>query len=175
MVLNYLHEVHSGRLKNTEHIYLMPGHSLPCDSAFGNIERKLIRESNSYDFDSYCNIIQNGKDVPTIVNFLDISVLKQRVVNRKPINESVSFIEARKLIFDQSYKEGYFIAMTYCDAPLIPVRLMPGRSSFSQSLFDLSLAALPQKYDAPILLNAGKKLLMSYGSARAVTHTHTEQ
>ncbi|MPC71348.1 hypothetical protein E2C01_065625 [Portunus trituberculatus] len=81
-------------------------------------------------------------------DFLDIGVLKQCVVNRKPINESVPFIEARKLIF-------------------------------YQSLFDLSLATLTQKYDAPILLNAGKltslqqlKLLMGYGYARAV-HTHT--
>ena len=49
----------------------------------------------------------------------------------------------------------------YCDdgdALLTPVRLIPGRRSLSQSQFDLSqaLAALPQKYDAPIPLNAGQ-------------------
>lgn len=46
--------------------------------------------------------------------------------------------------------------MTYSDAPLTPVRLMPGKKSFSKNLFDLSLTTLPQKYDAPIILNAGK-------------------
>lgn len=163
VILNYLHEVHSGRLKNIEHVYLMPGHSfLPCDSAFGNIERKFIRESNIYDFDSYCNIIQNATSSQYQVvrmsqqDFLNINVLKQCVVNRKPSNESVSFINARKFAFKQSYKEGYFIGMTYSDAPLTPVRLMPGKRSFSQNLFNLSQTTLPQKYDGPIILNAGK-------------------
>lgn len=163
IILNYLHEVHSGRLKTIEHVYLMPGHSfLPCDSAFGNIERKFMRESNIYDFDSYCNIIQNATSSQYRVvrmsrqDFLNIGVLKQCVVNRKPNIESVSFIEARMFVFNQSYKEGYFIAMTYSAAPLTPVRLMPGKRSFSQHLFDLSLTTLPQKYAAPIVLNVGK-------------------
>ena len=102
---------YTGTLKNIEHVYLMPGHSLlPCDSAFGNIERKFIRNSNIY-FDSYSNIIQNVTTSQYQVvrmcqqDFLDIGVLKQCVVNRKPINESVSFIEARMLIFNQSYKD----------------------------------------------------------------------
>ena len=93
-------------IKNIEHVYLMPGHSfLPCDSAFGNIERKTIRESNIYDFDSYCNIIQNATTSQYQVvrmcqqDFLDydISVLKQCVVNRKPVIESISFTEINVL------------------------------------------------------------------------------
>ena len=70
---------------------------------------------------------------------LDIGVLEQCVVNHKQINESVSFIKVRMFLFKQSYKEGYFIAMTYCDVLLTPVRLVPGRKSLSKSLFDLSL------------------------------------
>lgn len=104
---------------NTEHVHVMTGHSfLPYDSAFGNIDRKFTRNSNIYDFDSYRNIIQNATTSQYQVvrmcqqDFLDIGVLKQCVVNRKPINESISFTEVRMLIFNQSYKEGYFIAMT---------------------------------------------------------------
>ena len=142
----------------------MPGHSLlPCDSAFGNIERNFIRNSNIY-FDSYSNIIQNVTTSQYQVvrmcqqDFLDIGVLKQCVVNRKPSNKPVSFIEARMLIFNQSYKEGFFFYCDDCDALLTPARLIPGIRSLSHSQFDLSqaLAALPQKYDAPIPLNAGQ-------------------
>lgn len=58
IILNY--EVHSGQVKNIDHDCFMPGHSfLSCNSAFGNIERKFMRESNIYDSDSYCSVIQN--------------------------------------------------------------------------------------------------------------------
>ncbi|KAG0726255.1 hypothetical protein GWK47_036985 [Chionoecetes opilio] len=89
-------------------------------------------------------------------DFFDMGVLKKHVVNRRSNNESASFIEARMFVFSQSYKEGYYIRMAYSDAPLIPVRLMPGKRSFSQNLFNLSDTTLPQKYDAPIPLKAAK-------------------
>ena len=55
-------------------------------------------------------------------------------------------------------RKDFFFYCDDCGAPLTPARLIPGRRSLSQSQFDLSqaLAALPQKYDAPIPLNAGQ-------------------
>ncbi|KAK3893680.1 hypothetical protein Pcinc_002508 [Petrolisthes cinctipes] len=99
-------------------------------------------------------------------DFLNIDVLKRYIVNRKPKSESVSFIEARVFVFDDAYKEGYFIRMDYSDAPLNPVRLMPGKKAFSQKVFNLADVQLSQKYNAPIALNEAKivslKRLLAY-------------
>lgn len=58
----------------------------------------------------------------------------------------------------------------YCDAPLTPVREMPGRS-LSQSVLDLSVAALPQKYDAPIPLNVAKLQVLSKWKLSSIQKT----
>lgn len=39
-VLNYLHEVHNGRLKTIEHVYLMPGHSFFLVTVLSEILQK---------------------------------------------------------------------------------------------------------------------------------------
>ncbi|KAK3862856.1 hypothetical protein Pcinc_031312 [Petrolisthes cinctipes] len=85
-VLNFLHEVHSGRLREVEHVYLSPGHYvLPCDHDFDIIEKRLARHGDIPDFDSYCNIIRTATIPPYPIvkmcrqNFLDIDALRKNV------------------------------------------------------------------------------------------------
>ncbi|MPC67956.1 hypothetical protein E2C01_062143 [Portunus trituberculatus] len=40
VILYYLKQIHDGKFKIIEHLFLVPGHSyMPCDRAFGNIEK----------------------------------------------------------------------------------------------------------------------------------------
>lgn len=55
VILCYLKQIHDGKFKIIEHLFLVPDHSyMPCDWAFGNIEKCVRVTGELYDFEGYC-------------------------------------------------------------------------------------------------------------------------
>ena len=79
-------------------------------------------------------------------NFLNFDALQKSIVNRKPKN--IKFIDARKLIFDSQYQEGYAISTHYQvnDLNTNLVRLQRGKKTYSPSVFNLTNQLLAPKY-----------------------------
>lgn len=154
MVLNYLNELHSARLTDITHYYLVPGHSyMACDRAFGNIEKAVRRHGDIHNMDTYFDIIKHAVHAGYEVNkmqrneFLDVGQLIKYVVHRKP-RPPYSFSKTRRLVFHLNFMEGYYLGMGYTSS-LGSVRLMPGKAEYRRSKFRLSDVVLPQKYSKP--------------------------
>ena len=170
IILMYLREIHSGRLTEIEHYYLVPGHSyMACDRAFGNIEKAVRVSGDIYDFRGYCSAIRASTVVPQKVtvmrqrDIMNLDVLQESITVRRP-KAPYSFIEARKFVIKSTFKSGYFLAMDY-DGHLGSVRLQKGTATRNVT-FNLSLVDLPLKYDGIRRLKPGKvealKTLLDY-------------
>ena len=179
VILFYLREIHSQRLKTINHTYLLPGHSaMQCDRAFGNIEKNIRLIGNIYDFTGYSKAIKLAvHDKYTVIamkkqHFLDADVLQPAIVHRKPL-PPYSFQDARRFELRDTFPEGYFVGMTY-DGPLGSVRLMRGRGAYKRKSFDLSEVQLPQKYPDFRRLQPGKlehlKQLLDYIPRRSAQY-----
>lgn len=67
------------------------------------------------------------------------------------------FKDARKFVFRSNYREGYILSMDYNgSAVLHSVRLIPGKSGYARSKFNLSSVQLEPKYHHPIALQQSK-------------------
>ena len=162
MVLSNLRMIHQGKFFRIEHYFLVPGHSyMPCDQKFGNIELALRKRPNIETKDDYIRIIKSAvRGGFKVVAFeqsqvLDFNVLQDSITKRK--SKELNFQDARVIIFDTSYKEGYAIKEDYeDDTPQHKVRLMPGRKGYSRALFNLGTVDLRPKYQAPIPLTQEK-------------------
>lgn len=163
LVLMYLRELHSRRLFDIDHVYLVSGHSfMACDRSFGNIERKVTNMGVIYTPDDYIDVIKTATSAGfpvvkmTQENFLDYSSLLQHVTKRRP--PGTTFRDCRKLLFRLAYPQGYLVKSDYepDDNNIIKVRLQKGRAAWSHQLFDLSTQPLPQKYTSPIALRPEK-------------------
>ena len=172
ILLTYLREIHSGRLKTIAHYYLIPGHSyMACDRAFGNIEKCIRATGNIYDFKGYCIAIQASQQVRQKVNvmrqssFLNFEVLQKEVTVRRP-KPPYRFMEARRFIVSSRFPEGYYVGMEYSNGPLGTVRLRKGTATTNPASFNISQVDIPQKYESPRLLKPGKvkalRFLLSY-------------
>ena len=163
LVHYYLRELHSARLQDIVHYYLVPGHSyMACDRAFGHIEKEVRLHGDIYDLDTYVSIIEKsvheGYEVFKVRQdeFLDITALKKYTVQRKA-RAPFQFSKARRFEFKLHFREGYFMAMGYgMQSPLGTVRLMPGRSKYRPSTFNLNQVPLQPKYDSPVMLKSHK-------------------
>ena len=163
LVLMYLRELHSGRLFEIDHVYLVPGHSfMPCDRAFGNIERKVTNMGVIYTPDDYIDVIMTATSTgfPVIKmtqeNFLDYGSLLQHVTKRK--SPGSTFRDCRKLLLRLAYRQGYLLKSDYeaDDNNITEVRLQKGRAAWSRKLFDLSAQPLPKQYTGPLVLRPEK-------------------
>lgn len=165
IVLLALRIIHSRALDRIEIVFMVPGHSfLPCDRAFGHIEKKIRRRQSIYCPQDYAKIIQQavGKENTVVMmqreDFLHIRKLKDAVV----IRQSPGFSKARQLVIDANYPEGYVIKNTYVFDVFIPdvdrkVRLMPGRNAYSPHAFNLYEAAdVPLKYPGVVSIASDK-------------------
>ena len=87
--------------------------------------------------------------------FLDFNLLQNSITKRK--SKELNFQDARVIIFDANYKEGFKIKKNYEeDTPEHKVRLMPGRKGYSRELFNLGTVDLPPKYQVAIPLSQEK-------------------
>ena len=163
LVLFYLRLLHARKLFHIEHVYLVPGHSyMACDRAFGNIERHLRRVPNLYTPDDYVFHIKRSVSAGykvvrmTQAMFLDIGVMKGHITRRQAPGST--FKDARKLLINVRYREGYAIKSDYTndESNITKVRLMKGKGAWSRDKFDLSTVPLPPLYDAPINLTEEK-------------------
>ena len=91
VILYYLKQIHDGKLKIIEHLFLVPGHSyMPCDRAFGNIEKCVRVTGEIYDFEGYCRAIRNAIAAwYTVIvmqrnEFLDVEKLQKLITVRRP-------------------------------------------------------------------------------------------
>ena len=171
LLLSYLRLIHSGRLANIEHYYLVPGHSyMACDRAFGNIEKTIRATGDVYDFRGYCLAIGASRverqkvNVLRMGHFLNFDVLQKEVTVRRP-QAPYKFMEARRFSLSSKFRQGYYVGMEY-EGPLGTVRLRKGTAIKNPESFNLSRIDLPQKYSAPRLLKPGKvkclRTLLSY-------------
>ena len=158
MVLSLMRLIHQRKFFNITHNFLVPGHSMmPCDRQFGNIEKKLRLHDTIPTKHDYVRIIQSAtkkgfKVVEVMQEMIrDIDVLQTKITKRK--SNQLNFSDARRIVLDVSYSEGFKIQEDYEeDGSMHLVRLMPGKKKYDRKTFDLSLIDLPRKYDTPIRL-----------------------
>ena len=158
MVLLLLRFIHQRKFFTITHNFLVPGHSMMhCDRQFGNIEIKLRRHDIIATKQDYIRLIQTatkaGFKVVEVTQEMvrDIDVLQTKITKRK--SSQLNFSEARRIVFDVHYSEGYKLQKDYeDDGQLHPIRLMPGKRKYDKKLFDLSLVDPPRKYNTDIRL-----------------------
>lgn len=163
MVLNYLHELHCGRIQDIKHIFLVPGHTfMGCDRSFGLIEKRLKRHGNVVLPRDYCSVMKSAASTFTVEEmdqskFLNLDLLKTMVTRRRAT--ASTFKNAKMIILNSEYKEGYVLLQDY-DATNFTnatrMRLMPGRDPYSPNNFNLSTIQLTPKYDRPLRLDQEK-------------------
>lgn len=94
VVLNYLHELHSGHLQYTDifFFFLVPAlNFMSCDRAVGYIEKTISNEGEIYNVDDYCEVTENAVHVKHEVirmtrdDLLDVQVLQLYVTTRSLI------------------------------------------------------------------------------------------
>ena len=89
--------------------------------------------------------------------FFNVKALATYVTKRPT---PVPFSQARQLIVDASYKEGYLLKTDYTlfdsRESCYKSRLMKGARKYADKFFNLSQVPLQQKYQHEILLNAQK-------------------
>ncbi|XP_064085627.1 uncharacterized protein LOC135200853 [Macrobrachium nipponense] len=164
MILGCLRLMHSKRFARIEHYFMVSGHAyMPCDHQFGYIEVRLRRESTISSKYEYMELIRNavreGFHVVEMTqnDFLNFELLQSRITNRT--SKTTSLQDARVIVYDCRYGEGYAIKNNYDVADTSDnhqVRLMKGRGKYSQMAFDLSEVTLPPRYTTPIPLSKEK-------------------
>ena len=169
IVLFYMREVHSERLEEVQHYFLVPGHSyMACDRSFGNIEKTIRATGDIYDFRQYCFAIGASrveKQKVTIMrlgDFVNVDALQDYVTVRRP-RPPYKFQDARRFTVTNKFPQGYFLAMEY-DGPGGSVRLRKGTAIRNPESFNLylSLNDLPRKYTSPRRLKPGKVKALKY-------------
>ena len=161
VVLAALRLVHAKKLMRAEFVYMVSGHSyMPCDRAFGNIEKKLRGAHGIVTTEHYVEIIRAAVNPPfeTIAmkreEFLDVKVLLKYITKRPT---PVPFSSACQLVCTYRYKEGYFIKTDYdfndMNTNVNECRVMKTNRRYSAKLFNLSEVQLPIKYETERLLN----------------------
>lgn len=162
VLLMALQLVHGARLVRVEIVFMKSGHTyLPCDRAFGSIEKKIRRQAFVYSTQHYVDLISTAvkKGFPTVQmvrnDFLDFHTLLQNVTRRA----APQFAHASQLVVDSEYPEGYFIKNDYSpedSTNIKKVRLMKGKGRWQREKFDLSKVALTSKYPCQRLLSSEK-------------------
>lgn len=89
VVLMALQQVHSGRLKCVEFVFLVSGHSyMPCNRSFGLAEKKIRRFEGIFTPDDYIDIIRSTHkkfrvDKIQQEEFYNLNSLVKAVMKRK--------------------------------------------------------------------------------------------
>ena len=164
VLLAALRIVHEKLISRIEFVYMVSGHSyLPCDRAFGVIEKKLRVSHDIMIPEHYVRVIRSATNPPYEVvpmerdDFKDIKQLGKFITKRQT---PVSFAKACQLVVDMGYKEGYLIKTDYnfldTEENTHRCRLMKTNRRYSSKLFDLSNCPLAPKYPCERLLNPAK-------------------
>ena len=164
VLLAALRLVHAKMINRVEFVFMVSGHSyLPCDRAFGVIEKKLRTSSGIFIPEHYADVIKKATNPPYEVitlnreDFKDIKKLSAFVTKRQT---PVSFAKASQLVVDVGYKEGYIIKTDYSfldtEENAHRCRLMKTNKRYSAKLFDLSAVPLTEKYPDERRLNPVK-------------------
>ena len=156
--------IHAEWLQRVEVVFMVPGHSfMPCDRAFGVIEKKIRKRRSVFCPQDYVQIaataVSRGNDVFRMQqsDFFHFTSLKSICTSK----QTTGISKARQLIVDTNYPEGFIINNSYILESEFPelekkVRLMPGKAKYKNKNFDLSAADLPVKYNKPLRLSAKK-------------------
>jgi hypothetical protein len=143
-------------VKQVEWKYLLSGHSfLPCDQAFGLIEKQIKYIDLVWSLDDYVTCMENA----SIAKPFKVTVMKRedffdflaiiddkRVVVRNP--EGQLFSKASQIVFSKTYPEGYIFKDSFEGLPTEGerVRMMQGKEKYTKGAFDLSNIILPLKH-----------------------------
>lgn len=153
IVLAALQQVHAGRLKRVELVFLVSGHSyMPCDRSFGLIEKRIRTHDTVFTPADYVEIIRSTNRNFRVVemrldDFLDLKSLMNAVtVRRAPHGK---FSKASQIVITDTYKEGYLLKDHYMasDSAATKVRLQPGQKSFDRGNFHLETVRVGCKYN----------------------------
>ena len=153
IVLTALQQVHKGRLKRVELVFLVSGHSyMPCDRSFGLIEKRIRTHDTVYTTKDYVDIIRSSNKSFRVVemrlhDFLDLkSLMKAATIRRASQGK---FSKASQIVITDTYKEGYLLKDHYMasDSVATKVRLQPGQRSFNHGNFHLETVKVRCKYN----------------------------
>ncbi|KAG0724555.1 hypothetical protein GWK47_005032 [Chionoecetes opilio] len=152
MLLMALQQVHMKRLFRVEFVFLKSGRSyLPCDRAFGSIEKWIRKRESIATPQDYHEIIRSAVKKFLVVpmtrdDFFDVKALQNEVSQRS----TPGFSKACQLVVSHTYPEGYIIKNDYnledVVADIIKIRLMKGRSGYAVQRFNLGSVQLACKY-----------------------------
>lgn len=163
IVLMALRLIHAKTFDKVEFVFMVPGHSfLPCDRAFGHIERKIRAQPAIFCPADYLRIIKYAVGKENIVtvmireDFFHFRTLKDQV----PFRPQTGFAKARQLVIDANYPQGYIQKNTYLfdmevDGVDKRMRLMAGtekNNPYSEDAFNLAAIDLPLKYPGVVKL-----------------------
>ena len=165
VLLGALRIIHEKVFSRIELIFMVSGHSyMPCDRAFGVIEKKLRVSTDIMIPEHYAQAIQRATNPPYEVvrlereDFKDIKLLAKHITKRLPPTEK--FSKACQLVLDSGYKEGYLLKTDYDANDTADntqyVRLQKAKGDYSRKSFDLSEVPLKVKYTEERLLNPDK-------------------
>ena len=165
IVLAALHLIHMRKLVRIELVFMVSGHSfLPCDRAFGIIEKKIRVTEDLHTTAHYMKLMRLAKKPPYEV----VALERKDIFNMKDMTKyvstsrqrPVSFKGASQLVITAAYKEGYIIKTDHdfkdTSTNTHRCRLMKGNKRYSSKAFDLSTVPLSQKYQTDRLLNKNK-------------------
>ncbi|KAG0723540.1 hypothetical protein GWK47_042477 [Chionoecetes opilio] len=163
MMLMALQQVHMKRLFRVEFVFLKSGHSyLPCDRAFGSIEKRIRKRESIATPQDYHEIIRSAVKKKFLVvpmtrdDFFDVKAMQNEISRRS----TTGFSKACQLVVSHTYPEGYIIKNDYnledVAADIIKNRLMKGRNGYTVQRFNLGSVQLACKYPDSCLLTAEK-------------------
>jgi len=110
MILKYLHELHSGRLQDMKHVFLVPGHSyMDCDRFFGPIEKCLKRHGNVILPQDYGDVIRFATSSGFTLHNMDQS----KFLNLDLLKTNITFKNAKIMLVNSKYREGYTLLPDY--------------------------------------------------------------
>lgn len=163
VILMALQQIHLRKLFRIEFVFLKPGHPyMPCDHAFGNIEKKNQKTNFVTCPKDYMEIMRSTVTrkftVMSMVreDFYDFKKLASLVTNC----HTPGFSRAFQLVVDTGYPKGSYIKANYDYQDTAhnktEARLMKGHASYTRAKFDLSTVALTHQYTHDRLITVDK-------------------
>ena len=138
IILALLQKIQQKRVFRIEVIFLVSGHTyLPCDRAFGVIEKTLRKNPYICSVPNYLSLIRESctKSKYEVVHMQTQDIRDIKLLEKKITNRSAGLKNARVLILTSLRKEGFYMMQDYTlqETPESFVALTKGKSATVRS------------------------------------------
>ena len=139
IILTLLQRIQQKRLLHIEVVFLVSGHTyLPCDRAFGVIEKHLRNDEHICSVPRYITLIKEAskKNNYVVVPLESEDVKDVKVLEKLITNRSAGLKQARVLIIDAAKKDGFYMMEDYTlqERPECFVPLTKGKQSSAEKV-----------------------------------------